>query len=106
MFNEPYIPVSVQTFGTCMSPLLFRMFCDMFLFGLGVPCIVEDVCQLLDNHFQVFFGCDVCGIEGDYVVSYSFDKVLFFFAIFAYGPEGVIYVSLIDTNFNNERDVV
>jgi len=60
----------------------------------------------LDNRFQVFFGRDVRGIKGEGVVSNGFDEVLFFLAVFAYGPEGVVYVSFIDTYFNNKGDMV
>ena len=85
-----------------MRPPLFRIFRDVFLFGLGVLCIIEDVCKSLDSCFQVFFGRNIWGIEDEYIVSYSFDKVLFFFAIFAYGPDGIINVRLIDANFDSE----
>jgi len=60
----------------------------------------------LDNRFQVFFGCDVQGIKGESVVSNGFDEVLFFLAVFAYGLEGVVYVSFVDTHFNNKGDMV
>ena len=59
----------------------------------------------MDNHFQVFFGRDVQGIKGKSVISNGFNEVLFFLAIFAYGLEGIVYVSLIDTHFNNKGDV-
>ena len=89
-----------------MIPPLFRMFGYAFLFCLGELCFVEDICQLLGSRFQVFFGRDVQGVEGESAVGDGFDEVLFFFTVFAYGPERIVYVCLVDAYFDNKGDMI
>ena len=61
---------------------------------------------MLGSRFQVFFWRDVRGVEGENAVGDGFDEVLFFFTVFAYGPERIVYVCLVDAYFDNKGDMI
>jgi len=72
----------------------YSLECFVMYFFLAWECYA--LLKMFASRWTVVsrFSCNIWGIEGKYIVSYSFDKVLFFFAIFAYRSDRIINVSI------------
>jgi len=106
MLDVAWDLIFIQAGHAIWALLLFGMFCNLFHFGMGTLCIIEDSGYLLNYIFQGFFWIDICSVKGHYAIGYWINEVFLFFAIFANSLYVDINVDFFDAYFDSERNMI